>query len=529
MAIKRYTATKDNTITNAYRSSLIQTQRGTGSNMGLSDVVEIFSIYGQTSASIQYGTPSGFSQELSRVLIEFPVDTISSDRTAGTIPASGSVSFYLRMYNARHAFTLPRRFNLTVVPVSQSWEEGTGLDMESYKDLTYGNSGSNWMRRGTEGTWTDVGGDYLTGSHESDVPVVRAFFDGGYEDLELDVTEFVEDWINGSGGGMYDNYGFGIHLTASQEAYWTTSSAESNPSGYGRLDNPEGATESFYTKKFFSRTSEYFFKRPVIEARWDSRVKDDRGSFYYSSSLAPGPDNLNTLYIYNYIRGKLTNIPEVGTTGSVMVSLYSGSTAPTGSKLILYDGNTSVTGGYVSAGIYSASLAITAAATPLPKLFDVWHTGTFATPDITQFATGVVEPRSLVAYDHAPTQRYVSNITNLKTSYTREETARFRLFVREKNWAPNVYSVANATIRNLTVPSASYKIFRVVDNLDVVSYGTGSDKSTYLSYDVSGNYFDLDISLLENKYMYGIKLSYYNDSVSDWKEQSEVFKFRVEE
>ena len=43
MAIKRYTADEDNTITNAFESNL-QT-RGTGSNMGLSDIIETFVIY----------------------------------------------------------------------------------------------------------------------------------------------------------------------------------------------------------------------------------------------------------------------------------------------------------------------------------------------------------------------------------------------------------------------------------------------------------------------------------------------------
>jgi len=46
---------------------------------------------------------------------------------------------------------------------------------------------------------------------------------------------------------------------------------------------------------------------------------------------------------------------------------------------------------------------------------------------------------------------------------------------------------------------------------------------------VSGNYFDLDMSLLEAGYMYEIKLSYYNGSIGDWIEQPYTFKFRVEE
>ena len=64
MAIKRYTADADTTITNAYKANL--TTRGTGSNMGLSDVLTAFSIYGQAS-----GSTDGYSQELSRILIKF--------------------------------------------------------------------------------------------------------------------------------------------------------------------------------------------------------------------------------------------------------------------------------------------------------------------------------------------------------------------------------------------------------------------------------------------------------------------------
>jgi len=79
------------------------------------------------------------------------------------------------------------------------------------------------------------------------------------------------------------------------------------------------------------------------------------------------------------------------------------------------------------------------------------------------------------------------------------------------------------------MPSASYSIVRVTDNLNAVPYGTGSDLSTVMSYDVDGNYFDLDMSLLEGGYMYEIKVSYYNDSIGSWREQPQTFKFRVEE
>ncbi|MDP6771413.1 MAG: hypothetical protein QF704_12005, partial [Anaerolineales bacterium] len=134
MAIKRYTASADNTIVNAYEPNL--RTRGTGANAGQADILETFSIYGRVTTS---------SQELSRILIKFPVTDISTDRTNGVVPASGSVSFYLRMHNAEHSKTVPRDYTISVYTVSQSWQEGVGLDLEGYQDLTIDNEGSNWM------------------------------------------------------------------------------------------------------------------------------------------------------------------------------------------------------------------------------------------------------------------------------------------------------------------------------------------------------------------------------------------------
>ena len=49
MAIKRYVASKDTTISNAFKSDL--STRATGSNMVGSDILESFVIYGQASSS----------------------------------------------------------------------------------------------------------------------------------------------------------------------------------------------------------------------------------------------------------------------------------------------------------------------------------------------------------------------------------------------------------------------------------------------------------------------------------------------
>lgn len=483
MAIRRYAATADNTITNAFKENL--TTRGTGSNMGQADVSEVFSIYARASTS---------SAELSRVLTQFDIDTISSDRTAGTIPASGSVSFYLRLFNAETTKTVPKNFTIVAQAISKSWDEGDGLDLENYKDA----GKSNWLSASSTVAWDSAGGDYHT------VPVYTQTFSTGLEDLEIDISGLVEQWI----AGTKTNYGVGLRLTSSLEA---SSSA-----------NTSGATSSYYTKRFFARGTQYFFKKPVIEARWDSSTQDDRGDFYYSSSLAPASDNLNTIYLYNFVRGRLTNIPGVGT-GNIFVDLYSGSASPTGSSLTQAL-ETPATGGYVSTGIYSCSVCITAAATPLTKLFDVWYSGS------TQYFTGTISPITHYAVAASTgNTRYVTNIKNLRNKYFSQEEARFNVYVRNKNWSPTIYTVASSEIENTIIQSASYRVYRVLDGYNAIPHGTGSDLQTILSYDVSGNYFNLDMSLLEPGYEYGIKLAFYDSQRNTWIEQDKKFLFRVED
>ncbi|MGA1048893.1 MAG: hypothetical protein ACO3UU_12865, partial [Minisyncoccia bacterium] len=61
----------------------------------------------------------------------------------------------------------------------------------------------------------------------------------------------------------------------------------------------------------------------------------------------------------------------------------------------------------------------------------------------------------------------------------------------------------------------------------IIPYGDSEIEYTRLSYDDTGNYFDLDMSLFEPGYTYGIKFKFKEFGLDI--EQREVFKFRVEE
>ncbi len=505
MAIKKYHATADTTISNAFDQSLLSSNRATGSNMGASDILEVFSLYGQSSSS------SGLSSELSRVLIQFDTDAIQTDRTAGNIPTSSAVSFYLKLYNARHPETLPQDYTLTISAVSQSWEEGDGLDLVNYSDKTYGLTGSTWTFRSSSAAWASAGGDY----HAS--PTFNASFPEGFEDLEVNVTSLVEEWLRGD----KQNYGFGVALPSSLET----------------------RDKSYYTKRFFARGTEFYYKRPCLEARWDDSKQDDRGDFYLSSSLAPGPDNLNTIYLYNVVRGRLRNIPAIGTNNHIYVSIYSGSadnSSPSGSAQVLASStafvNTHVpqvvTGGFVSTGVYSASFAYTGSS-ELTRIYDVWWTGSArdananGTHNVTQLQTGSITIDRFSANVFNPSERYVLSISNLRESYSTTETARFKLYARARNWSPTIFTKAQDTPETTVITSASYEIFRASDGLRVIPFGTGSDYHTALSYNISGNYFDLNMSSFEADQMYGIRFAFYDDAVGSWNTQPYEFKFKV--
>ena len=570
MALKRYTASADTTVANTYEPNLIT--RATGANMGASDVLDVFSIYGRQSTS---------SAEVSRVLIKFPITGISADRTNSTIPASGSVNFFLRLYNAPHSKTVPKDAKYVFMMVSQSWQEGVGLDMEGYNDLTLGNEGSNWMSASNSAYWKDInntllaGGSYHTqsGAPNNQVNTEIYIFDktlsDGTENIELNITPWVEQWI----AGTYSNYGLGIMLTASQEASSSVDALAGRATGRadddGELENPSGSTTSYYTKRFFGRGSQYFYKRPVIEARWDDITRDDRGNFYYSSSLASAADNLNTIYFYNYVRGRLADIPNLGADKRVYVGIYSGSvggdyinggeadnappsdipvsgatSANTGSVQVLSADNaghvrssylTVITGGIVSTGVYSASFAFTGSKNPtvLKTIYDVWYTGSdshkHAHNATGQFYTGSIVPKilSAVSISHKPS--YYINLMNVRQAYHPDETVRFNLYIREKNRNQNIYTKATSVIETLTIQSASYRVYRAVDGYEAVSYGTGSELHTGLSYDETGNYFDFDMNLLQPGYAYAFKFAFYDSAVASWIEQDKTFKFRVVE
>ena len=605
MTIKRYNSTKDNTIVSALKENL--SSRGTKANMGASDILEVFSIFGQASSS---------SLEQARILVEFPITTISDNRDLGIIPASGSVDFKLKMSNTPHGQTTPKNYTIVTHPLVQAWTEGDGLDMESYLDI----EASNWLSASEGVLWHNTGSDYVSASYVSTnlAPLESVqFFEVGIENVELDITGITEEWIKfhkntatASTGSLnflqnpsenqtvtiYSHEGEkyiytfitsstysvnnNVYLELSGNAAQTAGSLQNRirsdfagkittnlntallsltqsvkgmhgntiisstapdntiaklgfgggvgMPNYGLVVKLQDAFEngskkrSYYTKKFYSRSSHEFFLKPQIEAQWDSSIGDDRNYILKSSSVAPAADNLNNIYYYNRIRGNLSDIPNTGS--SLVVRFYSTLgqnpefvTSPAGASV------NHITASKDSNGVYKASFAYSGSLTTLQ---DVWSRSVFGVE--TQLVTGskftIYEDDVNSSY-HTPD--YVAKITNLKDSYLQSEKATFRVYTRNKNWQPNIYTIASNTAPVNTIREMFYKITKISDNYDVILYSTGSIPSySKLSYDKDGSYFDLDMKLLEKNNAY--QISFVFKDGPNYLELPEKFKFRVD-
>ena len=604
MTIKRYNS--DNTIVNALKENL--SSRGTKANLGASDILEIFSIFGQANTS---------SLEQARILVQFPINEISSDRDSNIIPASGSATYKLKMSNTPHGQTTPKNYTLVAHPLARPWNEGDGLDMESYLDI----ESSNWISASSGVSWHTIGSDYLSASYVNVdvVPIEYSqVFETGIEDLEINITGLSEEWIkyhkgnataatasinllqNPSGSSqtisIYSHEGqrfiytfitsstysignsvflelsgtaaetagslqnrinsdFGGKITTNRASAFlaltqsvsglhgntiisssiavATASIDTFSGGTGmpnygmilklRDDYEDGSRErSYYTKKFYARSSQEFFLKPKIEVQWDNSIKDDRNYIIKSSSLAPASENINSIYYYNRFKGNLVDIPNTGS--NIVVRFYptlGGSPASIVQQNGLVD--TVVTASKADTGIYKANFAYSGSQT---SLNDVWIKSDSGTETVLVTGSGFTVYADDVDTAY-PIPNYVVNITNLKSSYLQTEKATFRLYTRNKNWNPNIYTVASQIAPVNTIRELFYKITKVSDNYEVISYSTGSTPSySQLSYDKDGSYFDLDMSLLQKNNAYQINFVFKDGP--NYIELPEKFRFRVD-
>jgi hypothetical protein len=300
MVIRTY-FDKNNTI--VYNSNV---------NTGLNPITELF-----------YGGPVG-NQTYSRFLFHFDENRIKSLYTGGTFTDLSKLKHTLRMTNTG-AFDKEllntsmggkdrtASFNLILFKINQPWDNGVGYDYEipimTFGDPAYYVGASNWVRPQTGIDWS--GGTGVYSGSPSAITVTYQHFDKGNENIEMDVTNYVNGVLTGN-----TNYGLGIAYDRSYELLSTTV-----PQYVG----------------FFTNNTQTFYE-PYIETVYDNHIKDDRNSFYL--------DKNNKLYLYVNLGGNPTNLDVKPT-----VEIYNNND-------VLFSSYTQSQVTHVTKGVYSVDIIV---------------------------------------------------------------------------------------------------------------------------------------------------------------------------
>jgi hypothetical protein len=437
MGLYRIFPTKDNWITTKQVNTAANIM--TGSNHGKDPALSVFAVKEEFTSDVN---------QLSRILIQFPIVELSGKIFNEQIIPSSSVSYHLRLFDMKHGKTVPTSYDLFAFPLSRSWDEGNGIDSSNFLDAGW----SNWIDATSTTSWVATGSDYVSTGYGSG----SQHFDRGTEDFEVDVTSVVNAWLSGN----LENNGFLIKLG----------------------DTEETNSTDYYLKLFHGFESKFVDKLPYLEARWSSVLKDNRNNFAFNQQ--------NNLYLYNFVRGELTSLQEPISV-SVVDTVASGT--------VRYSSVFSAT--QVEPGIYTVSTYISNTASFSGTLFDIWFSGSSV------YMTGTFVPLVITGSSVDQYSEFVCKVDNLKQIYSVNEEARMKVNVRKRDYKTHVGSFKSGSL----VMEKEYieKMYYSISNNEtgevLIPFGTGSLPYTQLSYDGNGNYFNLFMNSFVPGFVYRIK------------------------
>lgn len=244
---------------------------------------------------------------LSRIMIHFDLEKIKGLIDDKTYYDTSKLKHVLKMKNCgsinpeKHKEKLTSAdtngvkeratsFSVIAFKVPKYWDEGVGFDNANDfwlvgKSAT-SKDGCTWYNATNEETWDDEGiysTDILFEEYKlyqqgkESVIITEQHFDHGNENLELDLTSYVNDVIFNE----VENHGICIAFIPTLE---NTSTKLTQYVGF-----------------FNNKTNTIF--NPVLESRYDCDITDDRMSFAL--------DKENKIYLYAFINGALENLDEI--------------------------------------------------------------------------------------------------------------------------------------------------------------------------------------------------------------------------
>jgi len=274
------------------------------SNSIASGVYQIFNSGQNAVTDIWFGgggtdTAPEKRNSISRFIVKFDLNELANKLNLKEINGDLVTSYKLKMTNAipgdkilepEYEFdVLDKRisasFDLIAFPINKNWDEGRGYDLfkENYLVKQAGNpiitGYSNWNSATSTIPW-DEPGIYINPTASTAVTsYVEQHFDIGNENIDMDVTDIVKNWL--SGGSI--NNGFGI-------AY--------------RRDFELLSTDTRYISSFFTEKTNTAFK-PYLEVNYSQSFKDDR--------LQVANNRTSRLFLYTFSGNNSINYFSAGT------------------------------------------------------------------------------------------------------------------------------------------------------------------------------------------------------------------------
>ena len=460
--------------------------RVTDANVGQAATLDLFKLYNETTLN---GTSS--QNELSRALIKFDLSPITE--LTGTVLDLNSSKFRatLHMKDIMTGHAVPRNFTLSVFPLSQSFDEGEGLDTGKFSDIHVANfvtasytiQNNVWFTSGANagGLLDSSDIDYISSGNLVDGNGVVSFekkqlFQEGTGDLAIDITTLVSATV----ANQIPDVGFRLSFTGSQEQ----------------------DVKTRFVKRFASRHVANPLLRPRVVVGFDDSIRDDHRSFYFDSS--------GTLFLNSYERSGRANLVSgsglASVTGSNCFILHLRkdlfSYYATGSQHAAGTDSANMT------GVYSATFALPSVETTLYNKRDSisklltdsgevefttywnsvdgtvsYHTGTLLMkkPDRRSGQFGSREPQLIV--------------TNAERSYNAKDTVRFKLFGRDLINEKNLPVKTPYSLPSVIYESVYYQIVDRVTGKIILAYDNTND-STRVSTDSEGMFFDFKMQAL---------------------------------
>lgn len=442
MSVFRIYPSKSNTIAGSYFSNL---------NSGQNAVTDLWYGGGGTD------TAPDKRNSISRFMLNFDLTYLQQKFSNKEINESLVTSYRLKLKNSKprdlvleddYEYDILHKkvaasFDLIAFPINKFWEEGRGYDLskEIYVVRQKGNSlvsgYSNWNYATSTTAWDEPG--IYKDPTASTIFNSSQHFDIGDEDLDMDVTDIVKDWLSGGS----ENNGIAIAF---------------------RRDYELLSTDTRYICSFFTEKTNTAFK-PFLEVIYNQVVQDDRKQV---SSNRP-----SNLFLYTFSGHNFANI----NISAVTVDIKKGNN-------IVYTG---LTPSQLSTGIYYVNVWMSGA-TPGEKYVDVWNNVSFSPYDNQNIEQTFQVQNNYYTANKPSINEYVLETYGIEQGMIVHQDEKIRIYCDLR---------VNYSINK---PSTSYSLqYRMIMNnqVEIIPW---TEVNQAVIDDCKTNYFDIDASwLLQNQ------------------------------